>query len=99
MTIMLGSHKLRQQRLAHPRNDSEAVAAVGEGHRREPLFLSLRHDEVGGFAVATGHVAEDFYTTLRPTMGAAAMRLEAALIHVNKVLFATKLWQQAAQFT
>ncbi len=71
------------------------VKVIGASHS----FCRCAMMRLVALRVATGHVAEDFYTTLRPTMGAAAMRLEAALIHVNKVLFATKLWQQAAQFT
>lgn len=94
-----GPGQFRQQRLAHPRDDGEAVATVGERHRREPLLLPLRHDEVDRFAVATGHIAEDFHAAFCPTMGALAVGLKPALIHIDKVLLAAELRQQRAQFT
>lgn len=64
-----------------------------EGHRREPLFLPLRHNEVGSFAVAARDIAEDFYAALCPPMRAVAVCFKTALIHVDKVLSAAKLRQ------
>lgn len=94
-----GAREFGQQRLAHPRDHGKAVAAVRERHRREPLFLPLRHDEVGGFAIAAGHIAEDFYAALGPAVPAVAVCFKPALINIDKVLLAAKLWQQAAQLT
>lgn len=68
-----------------------------EGHRREPFLLPLRHDEVDGFAIATGDIAKDFDAAFCPSMRALAVCLKPALIHIDKVLFATEFRQQAAQ--
>jgi hypothetical protein len=58
----------------------------------------LRHDKIGGFAIAAGHVAEDFLTAFCPAVGAETMFLEAAFIDVDEIVLAVD-WQQATQFT
>jgi len=92
-----GFGEFRQQRLLHPGDDGEAIAAVRKQHGSEPFFAALRHDEVGGFAIAAGHIAEYFLATFCPTVGAETVFLKAALIDVDEIFLAVD-WQQAAQF-
>lgn len=73
--------------LREPAGNELMMAASGEGDRGEPFLASLRHDEVGAplFMIAR-HLAMHLDATLRPAMGAVALRLKAALIHVNDIL-------------
>lgn len=61
-------------------------AACLEQHGRDPIFASLRHDEIGSCMVVAGDFTEDLVASRRPAMQTVNRGLETAFIKINDVL-------------
>ena len=61
-------------------------AACAKQHGGDPVFTTLRHDEIGPLTLVSGYSAEDFLAPDRPAMGAMHIGRKAALIKINNVV-------------
>jgi hypothetical protein len=57
-----------------------------EQHGRNPIFVPLRHDEIGSLMVVAGDFTKDLVAPRRPAMRPVNRGLETALIKINDVL-------------
>lgn len=74
-----------QQHLLDPCGHGQMGAAFVEQHGRNPVFATLRHDEVGAPAFIAGDFAENFPPPGRPAMRAMRIGLKTTLVKVDHI--------------
>ena len=75
-----------QQHLPDPCCHRQMCAACFEQHGRNPVSVSLRHDEIGSFMVSAGDSAKDLVAPRRPAMWPVSAGLKTALVEIHDIL-------------